>query len=94
MCGRKSPVDVVNPVFSWRMQTDRAGAAQKAYAIMLRTAAGEDVWQTGTVKGGESQGVAYSGPGLKPGEKYEWRVIVTDERGRQIFSKPATFQCK
>ena len=94
VCGEQSPTDVVKPVFSWRLKTDRAGAAQKAYAIMLRTAAGEDVWQTGTVNSGESQSVAYSGPDLKPGTKYEWRVIVTDERGRQIFAKPATFQCK
>ena len=40
VCHLEDPSDIVRPVFSWQMRTERRGAEQKAYAIELRTASG------------------------------------------------------
>ena len=65
VCRMVEPSDIVKPVFSWQMRTARQGAAQKAYAIDLRTEDGREVWRSGKVIGAESHAVAYTGPALK-----------------------------
>ena len=91
VCHLEEPSDIVKPVFSWKMRTDRRGASQKAYAIELRTASGEEVWRSGKVADAASHAVAYTGPRLKSATRYVWSVVVTDERGRETVSKPAAF---
>ena len=87
VCRMVEPSDIVKPVFSWQMRTARQGAAQKAYAIDLRTEDGREVWRSGKVIGAESHAAAYTGPVLKSATRYAWSVVVTDERGREISSK-------
>ena len=94
VCHLEEPSDIVKPVFSWKMRTDRRGASQKAYAIELRTASGEEVWRSGKVADAASHAVAYTGPRLKSATRYVWSVVVTDERGRETASKPAAFSCR
>ena len=92
VCRMVEPSDIVKPVFSWQMRTERQGAAQTAYAIELRTEDGREVWRSGRVKDAHSHATAYTGPVLKSATRYAWSVVVTDERGREISSKPATFE--
>lgn len=89
-CRLVAPQNVTAPVFSWKMTSDRTGAAQKSYAITL-TQGGKDVWKSGTVASGLSTGIAYTGPALAPATAYAWSVAVTDERGKKIVSSPAPF---
>ncbi|MDD4025970.1 MAG: family 78 glycoside hydrolase catalytic domain [Kiritimatiellae bacterium] len=90
-CRLQEPSNIVKPVFSWKMKSARPGAGQKAYAITLRTADGNEVWYSGSVETGDSHAAAYSGPALDSATKYRWTVKVTDEKGRAHVSKPATF---
>ena len=91
VCRMVEPSDIVKPVFSWQMRTARQGAAQRSYAIELRTEDGREVWRSGKVNDVHSHAAAYTGPVLKSATRYAWSVVVTDERGREIISKPATF---
>ena len=91
VCRMKEPGDIVRPVFSWKMTTERNGARQAAYSISLKDSGGRDVWQSGLVKDGASHAVKYSGPALKSATRYVWQVIVTDDRGKEFFSQPARF---
>ena len=90
-CRLHEPSNIVKPVFSWQMKSSRAGASQKAYAITLRTADGNEVWNSGTIETGDSHAATYSGPALDSATKYRWTVKVTDEKGRTYTAKPATF---
>ncbi len=90
-CRLEAPSNIVKPVFSWKMESGRSGAGQKAYAITLRTASGKEVWDSGTIETGNSHAAAYFGPALESARKYLWTVKVTDEMGRTQVSKPATF---
>ena len=91
VCHLVEPSDVVKPVFSWQMRTERQGAAQKAYAIDLRTASGEEVWRSGRIDEAASHAAPYTGPALKSATRHVWSVVVTDEGGRDVLSEPATF---
>ena len=73
------------------MRTERQGVAQKAYAIDLRTASGEEVWRSGKIDEAASHAAPYTGPALKSATRHVWSVVVTDERGRDVLSEPATF---
>ncbi len=91
VCRLVEPSDIVKPVFSWQMRTERQGAAQKAYAIDLRTASGEEVWRSGRIDEAASHAAPYTGPALKSATRHVWSVVVTDERERDVLSEPATF---
>ena len=91
VCPLEDPSDIVRPVFSWQMRTERRGAEQKAYAIELRTASGENVWRSGKIGEAASHAAPYTGPALKSATRYIWSVAVTDERGRETSSKRAAF---
>lgn len=72
-----------SPTFSWKMESARAGAGQKAYRIEVRegTPNGATVWKSGDVQSGESVGIRYAGAPLKSAQRYFWKVAVCDERG-------------
>ena len=62
-----NPANVsASPTFSWKMKSDRQGAAQKSYKIEVRESCpcGKIVWQTPAVADGRSVGV---GPGVSAG---------------------------
>ena len=77
------PSNVLNPVFSWKMDSSRPGAKQVAYRIEVKEAGSERVvWDSGEVKSGVSVGIAYTGKLLKSASRYSWKVSVLDECGR------------
>ena len=85
-----SPANIgAKPVFSWKMDSARTGAAQTAYRLKLfEGLSGEkQVWDSGEVACGKSVAVKYGGPALKSAQKYVWEVQVKDEKGAWL--KPA-----
>lgn len=78
--GRVAPfgIDVERPTFSWRMASDKAGAAQAGYRIVVRDADDGVVWDSGTVESARSVGIPYEGEALAPSTTYTWTVTVTD----------------
>lgn len=89
VCHVKNPlgIDVEQPVFGWRMESGRQGAAQSAYRVCVadgrkNLAEGNFLWDSGKVAGSESVGIVYEGEALAPAHRYFWQVEVWDESDR------------
>lgn len=68
------------PRLSWKLRSDRPGAAQSAYRI-IATAGGETVWDTGRRESADTILIPWEGEGLRSATRYRWRVEVWDEHG-------------
>jgi len=94
-----SNVDPTAPIrFSWRVDTERRGARQTAYRILVSRsrdalADGEgDVWDSGWVESERASDVEYDGTPLRPDTPYYWTVRIRDENGDiSTDAAPATF---
>jgi alpha-L-rhamnosidase len=82
-------LDVAQPVFSWQMETVNKNRSyyQNAYQIIVTNNLGNEVWNTGKVKSGESINIKYKGEELKPVTLYNWTVNVWDQKGKKYFVK-------
>jgi alpha-L-rhamnosidase len=98
--GRLEPVgvDPFRVRFSWVMESEARGQAQRAYAIELATSreallgGRPDTWSSGRIAGRDSVLVRYAGPPLASAHAYFWRVRVEDAEGRLTdWSAPARF---
>lgn len=92
---RPMGIDVTQPVFGWQMQSDRYGAAQTAYRIVMASSEenlenGTYTYDSGTVSSPASVCIKYNGPELAPCTRYYWQVLVTDERGK-VHESPASW---
>lgn len=90
-------IDVPHPVFGWQMKSDRYGAEQKAYRILMAKSEeslkkGEYVYDTGTVLSSLSVNIKYDGSALTSRTRYYWRVLVTDEKGKVQVSPVTWFE--
>jgi alpha-L-rhamnosidase len=90
-------IDDDHPRFSWQMTSDRIGAGQSAYRVLV--ADGEDqlqkgnyVFDTGKILSGISVGIHYKGDMLRPSTRYFWKVQIWDETGNVIESAPSWFE--
>jgi len=86
------------PRLSWKLDSDRRGAAQTAYRI---TAAEREtdlddparlVWDTGRRESGKTLLVPWDGPVLRSATRYHWRVQVWDETGAATGSAQSWFE--
>ena len=83
--------------FSWRVATDRRGARQAAYRIVVgRTreavAAGRgDLWDSGRVDSSAATGVEYDGRRLAADETYHWSVKLWTDAGETEWADPVSF---
>ncbi|MCR4673974.1 MAG: glycoside hydrolase family 78 protein [Lachnospiraceae bacterium] len=85
-------LDDETPSFSWQMESDVVGAAQKSYQITVEDEAGNSMWDSGEVTSQESNEIAYEGKELEAKSAYTWRVSVTDTAGNTTTSETATFE--
>lgn len=85
-------LDEEKPSFSWQMQSDAIGAAQKSYQIVVMDETETVVWDSGVVESNISHDIPYEGEDLQPTTKYSWKVTVTDEQGNTLESEPASFE--
>lgn len=90
---REEPVGLETPTprFSWQMDSNRKGAAQTAYELLLQLPDGSTVWDSGRIDSDKSVAVPYSGPSLKENTRYSWSVKVWNEKGRILQSGTAHF---
>lgn len=72
-------IDVTHPRFSWQMSTERQGARQTAYRIVVADEDGVLVWDSGRVLSDISVGIRYDGDSLRSCMRYLWTVEVWDE---------------
>jgi len=86
-----------DPRFDWRLATDRRGARQEAYRVVVgrdrdNVAAGEgQLWDSGRVDSRASTGVDYDGPRLASDEDYYWSVKLWTGAGETEWADPARF---
>ena len=93
-CGLVNPlgIDAETPVFDWRMDSERIGASQSAYRIVVKDDTDYIFWDSGTVESGLSTEIVYAGEALRPQTAYSWQVAVTDEQGNTWTSEEASFE--
>lgn len=90
-------LDARTPRLSWRYQTDRNGAKQSAYRIMVSTDSlglvhdKSNCWDTGE-KASADMLVAYAGIPLLPYTRYFWHVEAVDENGKKSKSAISSFE--
>lgn len=86
-------MDCAAPRFSWKMMAAKKNARQSKYEILVGTQPdSDDMWNSGPVSSGESNGIYYSGKTLAPCTKYFWKVKVSDDEGQQVDSVSASFE--
>jgi hypothetical protein len=86
------------PVFSWIIISENRDAAQSAYQIILDScdnklqSENSCLWNSGKIALSNTSWISYSGPELRSGTKYFWKVRVWDRKDNPSnFSKSAYF---
>src|SRR5262245_30261603 len=88
-------IDERIPRLSWRMESERRGARQRAYRVLVSSssdglAAGRaDLWDSGVIESEQSAHVEYRGLPLTSRAQCHWRVEVTDDSGESTRSEPS-----
>lgn len=90
-------MDVSRPRFSWKMQSDKYGAAQTAYRLMValseeKLKKGEYVYDTDKINSDISVGITYNGEALRATTRYYWKVQVWDEKNQVNESATEWFE--
>ncbi|GAA4671618.1 alpha-L-rhamnosidase [Phytohabitans rumicis] len=86
------------PRLSWKLDSERRGAAQSAYRITAaeRAADLDDadrlLWDTGRRDATDSIGVPWQGPALRSATRYHWRVEIWDETGTPAGAAQTWFE--
>ncbi|MFA9390247.1 MAG: family 78 glycoside hydrolase catalytic domain [Prolixibacteraceae bacterium] len=87
---RISPVGMPRNGFrlGWKMASSQRGVTQTAFQILLADnknilKEGQAVWNSGKITSDQSVLVTYTGPELKSGTRYFWKVKVWDNYGNE-----------
>src|SRR6185437_12018228 len=87
-------LELAHPRLSWRLESDRPGAAQSAYRVRVAAspevlaAGGADLWDSGQVASGATFDIAYAGAPLEARQRCWWTVEVWDEAGAPADPAP------
>ena len=73
-------LDERRPRFSWALESDNRNVLQTSYRIKVLNIHDECVWDSGEIQSERSQFVVYEGAPLKPRERYEATLIVSDNK--------------
>lgn len=88
-------IDELAPRLSWALETERRGARQSAYRILVASTPAQlargvgDRWDSGKVESSRTTHVAYAGAALRSRDLCHWSVEVWDESGVRMRSAPA-----
>ncbi len=88
-------VSTLNFRFSWKLNSKERNTEQIAYQVMIasdrESLNGQNpLWDSGKTESDQSILVDYTGPILKPGKSYFWKVKVWDSHGNESAWSPAT----
>ena len=86
-------IDVQKPRFAWALSDAARGVSSAAYQVVVTTAAGGPVWDSGKVAGDASNQVE-CGVALKANTPYEWKVrwwSAANASAPSPYSAPASF---
>ncbi|HRI21066.1 MAG TPA: alpha-L-rhamnosidase N-terminal domain-containing protein, partial [Panacibacter sp.] len=92
-------IDILQPLFSWQLNSDSRSVIQTAYEIRVGTNAaallkGKNLqWSSGKIVSDHSVHVPYTGAVLQSAKKYYWQVRVWDNSGKpSAWSETAFWQ--
>ncbi|MGQ5260962.1 family 78 glycoside hydrolase catalytic domain [Micromonospora sp. ZYX-F-536] len=97
---RREPLGVGErcPRLSWKLASERRGAAQRAYRISAAERAADLtdpdrlIWDTGRRESTDTLLVPWDGPVLRSATRYHWRVQVWDETGAEAGAAQSWFE--
>jgi alpha-L-rhamnosidase len=90
-------IDTDQPRFSWKLNSEERNINQKAYQLIVSTSRAEtikkngQIWDSGKITTNETVNIEYNGKPLQSNTKYYWRVGVSINDGKFIWSEPAFF---
>jgi hypothetical protein len=98
--GLNTPIglDTPKPTFSWLSDATTPNWVQSAYEILIdpdvkNLRAGHAAsWDSGRIVSSESLDIAYAGVPLKPQQRYAWKVITWDNKGKGTASVATWFE--
>lgn len=82
-------IETPQPLFSWVVESDRRGASQASYHILVASSVKllnenkGDVWDSGTVESLETTGIPYRGKVLSSRQVCWWKVKIRDENQKE-----------
>lgn len=76
-------IDTPAPRLGWHVVGPGRGTTQGAYQVVIRTATGDPVWDSGRVASSRQTGIEPTGAVLASRTRYEWRVRLWDGDGRE-----------
>ncbi|MCD9023158.1 glycoside hydrolase family 78 protein [Cohnella silvisoli] len=89
-------IDAATPRLGWIVTSERRGASQAAYRLLVATSLQKldelegDLWDSDIVETSETQHIEYAGYELFSEQKVFWKVQVWDEQGVEgAWSEPA-----
>jgi alpha-L-rhamnosidase len=91
-------IDNMTPRFSWEMKSDRRGAMQSAYRIMVAASQESlvngvaDIWDSGKISSNYSNAILFAGQELVSNKRYYWQVQIWDETSKLIASESTYFE--
>jgi alpha-L-rhamnosidase len=92
-------IDQAQPRLGWELDSQRRGAKQTAYRILVSSTAeglGKvegDLWDSGKVDSAQSVGVVYAGSPLASGQRCYWMVQVWNNEGTASeWSAPSSWE--
>ena len=91
-------LDEPRPRLSWKLRSDRRGAAQSAYRITAAARAADLdlpdrlMWDSGRRTSGETLLIGWAGPALHSSTRYHWRVETWDETGAPAGTAQSWFE--
>jgi len=90
-------IDECAPRLSWTIESNRRGARQVAYRVLVAstsarlTAGNGDFWDSGRVESNQTTHIVYGGRSLRSRDVCHWHVQVWDETGKTARSKPSVW---
>jgi hypothetical protein len=82
-------VDSKQPLFSWKVNSDKRGDYQTAYRVTVSSTKEKaenndfDIWDSGKIKSSEQSDIIYEGIPLESAKDYYWKVCNWNSRGTQ-----------
>ncbi len=90
-------IDVVQPRFSWQLQSNLRNVQQTSYRIIVSTTQQNlykfngDIWDSKVVNSSNAILISYNGKPLESNTKYYWAVIATTNKSKLIIINNAFF---
>lgn len=87
-------LDIARPRFYWKLRSDRNGASQTAYRILVSSTSGgdPDLWDSGWVESDETIHIEYGGTPLPSATRAFWRVEIKDDQHATYASEEAWWE--